>query len=591
MENFRANSLKAQLLCSILIYSQVPTKGSLIKGNLPDLTTLLEFVQTFITPYLKPGAFNAEPTFRALKESSVENVIQKKIAELKPLLQDYDVETKTKDEENDNLTLEGNDETTIVEFVPNNNKHKHLRKKEEKRIPDPLRAKINNYKKIRREIKAALMKENVTKDTRNLVTNTLDGIMARLLSNKCLWKSTPDNELSKSQNRVHNTISIASKWNKQWDKLKKQYLIYAKHQPDSFQGTKLFLFFEQFHEFLAHIVKDLEVMADKYKIICKVVSNNGQEILFENDVGLRQGTPKDNNMKTKVKCEYFKICSQELSKFMTDFYIALNDTAVSTLRNYASMYVRDVNNEDSQEKDDVASVITNLSLVAEDKTIKIFKRTTGDFQLNHVKDEKANIKALKSYIKNTIRDTITLIKMDLDTGLESLRVRLQQNIKKDLIVNIDVDLGNLERDLKSRICSVFSVCNGKFAGRKFMESDEHSHYTNRNNVYVKVQLSLDDELKDSLALKKSSDLINPLLKAAARDLKSQKTIRYRYKPTMMYRRNKEFDKYAMINVTRTTLNDSTTLSTTAIITTTITTSTTESTTKMDTPINETQNFV
>ncbi|XP_052751056.1 uncharacterized protein LOC128200745 [Galleria mellonella] len=255
----------------------------------------------------------------------------------------------------------------------------------------------------------------------------------------------------------------------------------------------------QIHDLLSQILQDTENLSSCYKVKCKLVNRDVQNEKENSIINLDTKDLSDKQIKARRrrhKCQNFKICTNELKKFMTDFYNSLNDTAVSKLRNYASMYVSDVNTDGSNEKEAVVSLINKIVYISERKVSKIFRKETLIFNLYENKNIENNIKYLRDYIKNTIIRCNDSIVNKLDVHLKSLRARLLLTVKQDIRANLDVDLGNFERDLKG--CVDFSTCNGKYNSRRNVESNRRYHGINTNIVYFKVQFNLDDELKDEI---------------------------------------------------------------------------------------------
>ncbi|KAL0870942.1 hypothetical protein ABMA27_004768 [Loxostege sticticalis] len=511
MEHFKVFSVKAQLVCLICIISQAPIKGNSVQGTLPDLATLFKIVQAFIGPFVDSVGDSSATELRTLEEESVAKVIKKKIEELKPFLQDNDEIKLRKDDEDNNLTLEGSEETTIIEFVRNDKlKQKdNLRNKENKEKETTLKSKVDKYKVTRRKIKELLRSEKVSKKTQGLVINTLDEMMSKLLENKCTLNSENVNQIQK---KTDNTVPTVTDWNEGLNEIKKYLILRSgNNSTEVFPGVKLFLMIEKIYEFLTQVSKDADELRD-YKLNCKFVKQNTKRTKNKENTVLRSGKKTSNTIK-KHKCEHFQICSQELSNFMANLFIKLNDTAVSNLRNYAAMFARDVNTEDSQEIEHVVTVINKTSDLAEHKITTTFKKQTNDFKLNADKDEDANYYALKYYIKDNIGSAKTFIKEELNSPQSSL----QLTVRNDISVNLDVDLDNLQRDLKSRICPTFSTCNSKQVERRYGYSGD-VRFPNKNSVYVKVQVSLDDEIKNSIARPRA--LYNKYKETGSKNLKN-----------------------------------------------------------------------
>ncbi|RVE49867.1 hypothetical protein evm_005460 [Chilo suppressalis] len=458
-----------------------------VKGKLPDLDTIVDFLQKIVKPYVNSTVKTDIPTFRTHKHSSIEKFINRKIEELKPYLQDYENDS-IENVNNNNITLDGDDETTIIEFLPPANKKKTLKNYKLTR-QDPLKSDIEKYKKMRQKIKTALLKESVSEKTRHMVTKTLDKMIAELIGNQCSWKSRSNGTMPRNGNGIEKSAVIARRWNQQWSQLKKQYIRSAgSNKIDAkFPGMKLYQFFEQFHDFLSHIVDDTEKISDRYKIVCQFIERNGDSAAG----ALRKGDPMKGN------CGNFKLCSGELKFFLLFFYNTLNNTAVSTLRNYASMYVRDVNTDTSNEKNAVVMTVNEIGDLVEQKVVEMFKKETSVLQLDKKNGKDDNLKALKHYVYKVVDNTVTYIKSDLAQNLRPLKSKLQLSISQDLNVNLDLDLGNLKKVVKGSICEKFTTCNGKYIERRSSNNLMLGDY-NKNSVYVKVQMNLDTEIKDKL---------------------------------------------------------------------------------------------
>ncbi|CAG9788549.1 unnamed protein product [Diatraea saccharalis] len=459
-----------------------------VKGNLPDINLIVDFLQKILKPYID-SAPNASPNFRtSYKVSNIEKFVNKKVEELKALLDDH-VDVPLETENNSNITLEGDDETTIIEFLPPANKTK-LHRNQLVSHKDSLKTNIKKYKKMREKIKKALLKETVSEKTQRMVTKTFDKIIAELISNQCTWNSTA-NEMKRKRNGIEKSAVITRRWSQKWKKLKEQYLrsVGTNQSNAQFPGVKLYRFFEQFHDFLSHIVDDTDKISDRYKIVCQFVEHSDYR-----DSALRKGS------KMKFNCDNFKICSGEIRTFLVNLYNVLNNTAVSTFRNYASMYVRDVNTDPSNEKEAVVMTVNEIGDLVEQKVEDAFKMQTRKLHLDTKKDKDDNIKALRRYIHNLIDYTNNNIKKDLPQNLRPLKPKLQHSIFQDLNVNLDLDLHNLKDAMERGLCEKFITCNGKFIERRQNNGVMLADYF-RNNLYVKLQMYLDDETKEKLSEK------------------------------------------------------------------------------------------
>ncbi|XP_026735695.1 uncharacterized protein LOC113499412 [Trichoplusia ni] len=492
------STLKVQLLIWTLVYESSNSES--IKGHLPDINVISHFLEQFLKPYIQSVKLNNGSPFRAKEETAIEKAIRKKIAGLKPYLHDEESEENnlraTINETDDNLALQGNDETTIIEFVPKQNMKRDIKKYKGKSVmkavnddKDSFRKNIKKYKQLRETIKHLLDKEGAGSKTKKVITRTLDDMLSQMVESQCTWKppeKNTQNHVFRTQKSTHKSLDKLHKLsNQEWKNLRKQYLNFLKfrkHHEDSF--------INQFHDFFSDMMNDTWFLSSHYKVKCQLVKigeDTGQKIV------LRQDQSLDKN-----KCEGFKICSNELKEFLTNFYKYVNDTAVSTFRNYAAMYIRDVNVDFGLDKDIVVTVIENLSNTVEKKVSKLFKKELEKFTLDEEKRKNENIQHINNFISAIIDRAKKTLKKSLDGELGAMKTKLFVTVKDDLNVNLKVDMDNLQKLFVDRICTVFLLCNGKYASRRQQKPFSFGN-KDTDNIYVKVQLTLDDELKDSIA--------------------------------------------------------------------------------------------
>ncbi|XP_060804948.1 uncharacterized protein LOC132902742 [Amyelois transitella] len=446
-------------------------------------------------------------------ESSIEKAIKQKIDELRPFLEDNERNSQNFDnglidDRDDNVTLEGDEETTIIEFIP----HKEMAK-QELRINEPqpqFKDNVKKYKKLRDQIKEALLKESVSIKTQKLVTNTLDSMLAQMVRSNCPDEDGIDNNVYREKlrnGRLAQTKDLTKNWTAQWNAIKEKY---DEVWSNSFSertnpAKKLYLFFEQIQEFLIQIVNDTDNISNNYKVVCKLVKKD-EANEKDNFNDMRASNVRAGNFNKKVKCLHFKVCSSELENFMSYFYKNLHETVANTFRNYMAMYQSDVNSDGSGEKEMVIAVVNKLGAAAKHKVKKIFKSETSTFELDHDRSAEENMKLIKAYVHNIIQQCINGIKSNVNSSVmdESLRTKLVLTLKQDLAANINVDLENLEADMKAAVCKDFSTCNGNLrrdldgdnpASRRHGDSDNNS----KNKVYVKLQFTLDKKLKKNIA--------------------------------------------------------------------------------------------
>ncbi|XP_059057802.1 uncharacterized protein LOC131851329 [Achroia grisella] len=547
MKNNIVSTLRVIVLV-IGVTKVVHAKDNKFKDELLDFSLLSNIFKALIKPYIHPIQAPYKAVLRSVHELSVGRTIKNKVDELKPLLQDLDVT----DDMNDNLTLEGKDETTIIEFLPKyKTKHENNLKIQDKRS-ESLKSNIQKYKNVRRKIKKQLENEHVSGKTQNLVMHTFDDLLAKLLGSQCNWKNYTRDKVKRNEiNRLQSSMTVAQSWSKGWNMLKEEYSELTKDQPtnNTNPGVKLFTFFNQIQEFLSHIFKDAVDLSDHYTVMCKFVKKDVNNENVNNMSGDTNDLRSDKQINKKHKCPNFKMCTNELKKFMFALYNSINDTAISVLKNYASMYVSDVNTDGSNEKEVVVNLINKFGDISKRKVSKIFRKETSRFNLDKNKNKENNIKYLKLYIKNTIMKCKESITSKLDDNLQPPKARLLLAVKQDIRVNFDVDFGNLERDLKGTICVAFSTCNGKYNARGNIKTKRYG--VDRNSIYVKVQFNLDDVIKDKI-VKTGESIFRPGVRAANHtDQRYKKFRKYLDRTPVIIE-----EKYNNIIVTRTTYGKS-----------------------------------
>ncbi|KAJ0174817.1 hypothetical protein K1T71_009925 [Dendrolimus kikuchii] len=469
--------LKAKLLLCLI----ASTKATTGKGNLPNLQVISNIIQQllqpdlidqYVRPYIQSLQFpktnhNAkEPVFRVTDDVSIEKAIKAKVDDLKPFLQDNEADELDNDHKDEN-------DTTIIEFIP---KTKYSENKTAFKIS------TENFKKLRNKIKRALEKENVTSKTRKLVIKTLDGMLANMVNNTCTYKAVDPEKVLRDGQNIDSLLKKKNLSLPEWEHFKQSFVNFN-NDNDLKEVLKMF---KPFYNYFNKYMKQLET--DKYVVTCRLN-------LKDRSNDLRRTKKR---ITAKDPCNGFKLCSEELKSFLADFYNSLNDTLVSVFRNYAAMYERDVTIDSSIEKEAVISELNKAGDKAEKKVKKIFKKELMQLNFDKGKNTKTNVKILKEYIKNNVHHIKTHTIRHLENELKALKAKLLLIVKEDLDVNIDVDLGNLQGEFESKICRIFSSCNGAYFARRTIVPWKNTHLKDKNSVYVKVSLNLDKQLKDTV---------------------------------------------------------------------------------------------
>ncbi|XP_072945032.1 uncharacterized protein [Epargyreus clarus] len=517
----------------IWVYMIDAGNANKIHGQLPDPSLISTLFSMFVKPYLR--TWNTETAFRALEESTIEKAVRQKVEKLKPFLQDDEFNIQEKDNK---ITFEGNDETTIIEFLPSTGEEYKTNLRNDN---NTFKANMRRYKKLRTKIDKALEKEMVSDKTKKLVMKTLDELISRMIETQCNWKSSAP--LNIQRNRLIVPRAIVNTWNKEFQKFKTTFSTLVNYRTHDRVKHKdnLMVYLNNLNNLIKDVSDNLETFSKRYKFNCNISEREHFKKNKENKGALR--TTKlsyDTDSKTN-SCKHFKICSTELRSFFIDFYTSLNDTTVNVLRSYGEMFTRDVNTDVSNEKNSIISLIFNTGDELEKHVIKAFINVLNEFKLDDQKNKEANIILLSNYVRDVMRHVKQEVSSVLEVILQGVSKKVYQSIQQDVTINLDVDLGNLERDLLTKICLIFNVCNNHHKSGRRMNSNVNDD--DENKIYVKVELTMDDEFKDAL---KNNTLRRSLELNARKFFDVDESLNM---TTMLW----NTEKYANISVTRTTL--------------------------------------
>ncbi|CAH0720492.1 unnamed protein product, partial [Brenthis ino] len=439
-----------------------------IKGHLSDPLTLYNIFKQYVKPALTFSSIE-NTGLQTKRNLDIDRVIRAKIVELQERLQDYDVKALN------NVLLEGKDDTTIIEFLPKMGATRsgNLTHKDYK-----LRNNLKKYKKLREKIDKALLKESVSHKTKQLVSKTLDDMIRKMLGNQCQWKTNVRTEKTREPH------SIADRWNKGVHKIKNLLLKFFSKNKNA-RRDDISSAMDSIQVLLNSVADDIDIISKRYKIQCEFIPKHTNALRNKWDgADIEEG-----------KCADLVICSGELNEFMHRFYRALNDTATNVIRNYIEMYMRDVAS-DRNEKRKIIKQLKKLADNLEVKVQEIFVTETQKLRLDENKRTEENLNHLSHYVRHSIRNVKSLANDVIKTKLYKSTDKVTAVIIDDIKVNMDIDLGNLEREFVTKICSMFHICNGKNMARR------RNFENNKNNLYVQVEVSFDDDMVDLNSLRR-----------------------------------------------------------------------------------------
>ncbi|KAJ8714874.1 hypothetical protein PYW08_004855 [Mythimna loreyi] len=510
------------LLWTLLIATTSSNKHTFMS----DASIVSNLLEKIIKPYIdtsqiivsKPRKRTEDLTLKNL--TVIENAIRRNVKQLKPILQDNEINNYTKIETDNNLKLEGNDETTIIEIVPENNKKANRRKTKE--LTDTFQRKIENYKHLRHNISKLLENVKIDISTKKLITKTLDDMLTLLIERQCnvKYKDTDEvmNKLLKDTRKSMQSIQKVGQkvgpkvgQNNDLANLRAGYWepFRGLDFHDETKGPRVV--FDDIKNFVYQILMNSWNVIDQYRVSCYLRYKDTpsgphgdpcrgpscNNYITAQPRAFDKSLDRDSKTKNKSYCDHLLVCTEELNAFLTKTYKSLNETAVDTFRTYAIMYMRDVRSENDIVDDSVVNrELEGLRVSAELKIHKIFMTEMDQFTQDALKTKKdVNIQL----IKNFVTSMISQIKSGLYTlVLEKLteKATIFSKIKDDLLVNLRMGMDSLNDHIVNTICDSFILCNGQTNGsgtRRFIKRNP------KKDVYVQLEIALDDKMKDSIA--------------------------------------------------------------------------------------------
>lgn len=448
------------LLWTLLIASTISDK---IKRNSTDTGIITNFLRKIVSHYIESNQFlngkrrENPPENKMLTQ--IESAIRRKVIKLKSMLQDVEHKDQIKIKPKNNVKLDENDKTTVIELLSGNNRRANLRlsSRNTGQEKDTLNSKIEKYKDLRRRIRSLLHEEKTSISTSKLIIRTLDEMLALLIERKNVDSEDVVNYLLKN---APNSVKKLS----------------HKRKVDGYYKLMCYL------------------RPDKSNIHNNIYTND-PEYDSPRMKSSDKNIARDSKIKATNQCDSFKVCSDELRDFLRITYHHLNETAVSTFTNYAAMYLRDVKEETKSVKDVVSSKLEHLGNSAENKVNEIFLKELEHFTLDENGDKTENIEHMNNFIKATTYHIKSSIQRLVNDKLSAMKRELFSTMKDDLTVNLRMDMDNLNRLFEtSQICSFFVLCNGTPHGSKRFNIRGSLRRIDDENIHVNVQRRLNDEL-------------------------------------------------------------------------------------------------
>ncbi|CAG4987430.1 unnamed protein product [Parnassius apollo] len=440
--------------------------------------------------------FNKGTRFKC-RRPYLEEIVRTKLIELRPYLQDDSFDESNQE---NNLTLKGNDETTIIEFVPDDKDN--FRDK-------PFKKDIKNYNNLRKRIHKALLTESVSDETIDLVIQTLDDMIASMIENQCSWKYDSGKEkiLRGSSNNIMNFSEIPETWNIEWKKIKEKYLDLFNNNtsmpPDSLsRGVRSLL--EKIPSFFSKILKNGEMLTKQYNFKCQKGNRDSENVVNSLLPGVKKDTRKLLGLHNKfsnivthrnslVCRKDIQICTEELKRFLLYIYKYINSVTAKVLNDYIEMYKIEVNTEGKSYNKGTVLRLREVNHEIGNLVCNTFTEKIRRLKIDKGIISNPSTKSLKFFIKDIVDNVKLHTNKSLHKKFDSRNSKLKENIIRDIEVNMKIELERLVNELYKTICTTFKTCNSRY----IVKNSRRGH-SDRNSVYVKVHLTSDDELKNDL---------------------------------------------------------------------------------------------
>ncbi|XP_063392343.1 uncharacterized protein LOC134677850 [Cydia fagiglandana] len=473
---------RAVIITTILAASFGVTQSKQTYGNVPDV--LKKVLIKYEGIHNNSNNYDKIKDIRrsSSKDTDIEESIRKKINELKPILDDEKVyDRKGKIEFHENGKMES--KTGQVD-TPN-----------------------QKYKKLRSEIEKHLKVEPISEETKHIVIEALDQIETELNVNDCDLKKAEGNYMRRGNSRERQpsivipnnarTDKILKHLKEKWDKVVSQYSMPADttNHNDTIR-KEAFVFLTQLRQFVFDVHEDYTKLQNTYEIEC----DSSDKVLRMNSPTFKQ----ENVLDKDDTCIGVKllICSAELLDFLADFYNQLNETYTEVFKNYIEMYEREI----EYKKESFKHVLERTLAHAREKIKEMFSKELE--KLNEILDNRSKrADGLKTIIDRTVENSKELIYASLSMKLKKLKPKLRLTIKEDIDVAIGIELGNLQKVYKDKMCEIFRTCNGDIALRKSIITVTTRQVNRLNPNSIKIRLRLGPVVPYK-RIKKKHNIIN-----------------------------------------------------------------------------------
>ncbi|XP_047992707.1 uncharacterized protein LOC125231308 [Leguminivora glycinivorella] len=311
------------------------------------------------------------------------------------------------------------------------------------------------YKELQNKIGGLLNKEQISNETKRLISNAFDKVVNQM-NNKCVFRASQDLS-SNAKFRVGKPEKRAMKtmlklYNSQFNKLIDGYSFDSKENSRFLRNLRE-LFFEMHNSFKKFTLQD--------DLQCKVVKHKSKKHTKHSSVHTtteHKNILREKHTTKSSKCEIRSICPFELKMYLADFAMSVLETIDLVFNNYKKMYLADVTNEESGEEKRFLQVMRDTNRLINKKFNETFIEEIYKLDMDSSADIKAKVAKVDKFIGGAVSHIKALVNGALTDELIRIPSKMQSTVNKDIMTNMDIEMVNMVDKIKSKMCKAFQTC-------------------------------------------------------------------------------------------------------------------------------------
>ncbi|XP_061718623.1 uncharacterized protein LOC133526153 isoform X3 [Cydia pomonella] len=346
------------------------------------------------------------------------------------------------DTTDDEALTEDSEETIILQGQSSAEVHPNRRNIDPKPIITNITIdRSEKYKQLQHKIGSLLNKEQISNETKSLISNAFDKVINQMNS-KCIFRTSEDLS-SKIKFRVGKPEQAAVKsmlkiYKSQFNKLIDRYRFSSKEN-SKFLTNLRELFFEMHNSFKKFTMQDdLQCNAvDVGKNKSKKHSNSSKLSGLLTTV-TQKSILRDQHHATA--CQINSICPFELKMFLADFSAKVLDTIDLVFNNYRKMYLLDVSKESSGEEKQFLQVMMDTNNLVNKKFNESFINEINKLNMDAFPEINAKVARLHKFIDASVNHVKMLVNDALTDELPRIPNKMQNTVKTDIMTTTDIEL-------------------------------------------------------------------------------------------------------------------------------------------------------